>query len=91
MHYTYIYVSNKLIVIILYNEVLLRLGLAEGCARPSLPIGDDPNNPNINLLHYRYRDETYYKDLTVLSLEEWLIGVTIPQIRMILFQVGELL
>ena len=59
--------------------------------KSSLPIGDDPNNPNINLLHYRYRDETYYKDLTVLSLEQWLIGVTIPQIRMILFQVGELL
>ena len=28
---------------IIANLVLLRLGLAEGCAKPSLPIGDDHN------------------------------------------------
>ena len=25
------------------NSVWLRLSLAEGCARPSLPLGDEPN------------------------------------------------
>ena len=32
-----------------------------------------------------------YKDLTAMSLEQWLIGVTIPRFKVTLFQVDEFL